>query len=140
MAKVYKRKSVEDRFWSKVDIKGLLDCWEWTAKSIRGHGYGFICINQKKISAHRLSYEMAYGKIPDDLLVLHSCNNKKCVNPAHLRVGTNQDNADDRINKRRKTKTRPRPKLRITVKQYNRAKLLINDFINNNAWKQISQN
>jgi RNA binding exosome subunit len=44
-----------------------------------------------------LSYELTNGVIPEELLVLHSCNNKKCVNPNHLRLGTSQDNADDRI-------------------------------------------
>jgi len=134
------RKTIEQRFWEKVDVKGLLDCWEWTSRSIRGHGYGFICINQKKISAHRLSYEMAYGKIPEGLLVLHSCNNKKCVNPAHLRIGTNQDNADDRMNIRKKRSNRPIPKSRITERQYKKMIATFNYILNNKFLHQISRN
>ena len=85
------------RFWKKVDKKGPNDCWEWTAAKLQD-GYGKIRISEKMIRSHRFSYELHKGKIPEGLYVLHSCHNPSCVNPNHLRLGTHQDNMDDKIN------------------------------------------
>lgn len=131
------RKTIEQRFWSKVIIKGFFDCWEWQS-ALRGIGYGYLTINKKHISAHRLSYEMTYGKIPDNLYVLHNCDNPKCVNPYHLRLGTPQDNMDDKLKK--KLTNNSFMKLRLTERQFKRTSAVINDLINNNTWKQISKN
>ncbi len=81
-----------DRFWAKVAIKGLDDCWEWQASTINS-GYGMLVIKRRHITAHRFSWMLANDTdIPDGLLVLHSCDNKLCCNPAHLRLGTHSDN------------------------------------------------
>jgi hypothetical protein len=90
------------RFWNKVNIGDKTECWDWTA-FIGWDGYGYfrpqhICKTQK---AHRISYELTFGKIPDKICVLHRCDNRKCVNPNHLFLGTKQDNTSDMRNKGR---------------------------------------
>ena len=87
-----------DRFWSKVDKSG--DCWEWKAYRDKD-GYGNISIDNKTIRAHRVSWELENGKINGELQCLHKCDNPPCVNPAHLFLGTNQDNVTDKVNKGR---------------------------------------
>jgi hypothetical protein len=79
-------------FWQFVapmmDDRG---CWEWTGP-VNDSGYGRV---GGKARAHRTSYEMHKGPVPPGLFVLHTCDNKTCVNPSHLYVGTKSDNAKD---------------------------------------------
>jgi hypothetical protein len=85
-----------ERFWSKVDKNCAGGCWNWTAS--KDQGYGKFGLNGKMIQSHRLSYELANGDIPEGLIVRHKCKqNRKCVNPDHLEVGTYQDNRNDMI-------------------------------------------
>lgn len=85
------------RFWSKVDKTDT--CWVWLASTT--DGYGNFWFGPKRYKAHRFSYELEYGSVPDGLLVCHQCDNPPCVRPDHLFLGTNKDNAQDRASKGR---------------------------------------
>jgi len=93
---------LEERFRSRVDVKGPDDCWEWTAGKIPG-GYGAVWDNSigRHQHAHRLAWELANGPIPDGMWVLHRCDNPPCCNPAHLWLGTQYENDKDRTRKQR---------------------------------------
>jgi hypothetical protein len=84
----------EQRFWEKVDRRGDDECWEWTA-SRDPKGYGYVNTPPHR-RAHRLSYALHNGTIPQGMQVMHSCDNPPCVNPAHLRLGTNLQNQEER--------------------------------------------
>jgi len=87
----------EQRFWSKVNKTDI--CWVWTGcRNKKGYG-SFYC--KKKIASHRYSYIIHNGNIPNGLLVRHTCDNPSCVNPAHLILGTNQDNVNDKMKRGR---------------------------------------
>lgn len=76
-------------------------CWEWTSRK-NAFGYGDFSENaSKKWPAHRLSYTLYKGVIPDGMLVLHDCDNPSCVNPDHLRLGTQKDNMVDMFSRGR---------------------------------------
>ena len=98
-------KPLSTRFHSKVDRSGGQDsCWPWTASCVKG-GYGQIGKGPKGAGcfmSHRLAWILEYGPIPNDLQVLHKCDNKKCCNPRHLFLGTQLDNIRDMISKGRK--------------------------------------
>lgn len=75
------------------------DCWIYTgSKTMR---YGHVRVGKKSLSAHRISYELFRGPVPDGLHVCHKCDQTKCINPSHLFVGTIKDNAEDRQRKGR---------------------------------------
>jgi hypothetical protein len=89
-----------DRFWRKVGVRKV-GCWPWSG-SVDKHGYGKINRGARgagNVKAHRLSWELHFGPIPDGLHVLHACDNPNCVNPGHLMVGTQEANAVDMAQK-----------------------------------------
>ena len=106
---------VEVRFWSKVKKADGDACWEWQG-SVPSHGYGqfdyrFAC------RAHRAAWILTYGDIPQGVKVLHTCDNKRCVRPSHLFLGTQKDNVVDCIQKGRISRGEHRPQHKLTEAQ-----------------------
>lgn len=92
---------LEMRFWSKVSIPENKEyCWVWIANK-DDKGYGKFHHNETMMKAHRVSWILHYGDIPDGMCVCHTCDNRDCVNPNHLWLGTHQDNMKDRTQKKR---------------------------------------
>jgi transcriptional regulator with XRE-family HTH domain len=155
----YSKKDIK-RFLKYIKINKETGCWEWTG-SLRTGGYGqySIVVNGKHIiiGTHRAAFEMATGiLVPDGMCVLHHCDNRKCVNILMcLFMGTNQDNIDDKVNKRRQTIGENHGMAKLTLiqvieirrlyatKKYSQRKLAkifnigfqnISDIINNKLW------
>jgi hypothetical protein len=91
----------EQRFWEKVDQSG--NCWLWTAGCDRD-GYGVFRHESRQWRAPRVAWTLTHGDIPEGMVVMHACDNPPCVNPAHLSIGTYQDNARDAVRKGRRSK------------------------------------
>lgn len=103
------------RFWNKVDKNGpvaredLGPCWMWTAACSHDGEYGVLtCGGGGNSYAHRVSWVIANGPIPEGLFVLHHCDNKPCVRPDHLFIGTRKDNMKDKMGKGRWGGGRPK--------------------------------
>ena len=129
-------------------------CWLWTKYSDKD-GYGSLTINRRPRSAHRFSYELYKGIIPNKLFVLHKCDTPSCVNPDHLFLGTGYDNVQDCKNKNRRANQRgennPFSKLKekqvdeirlllgsykhpFIAKKYNVSRVTISNIANNKSW------
>ena len=90
------KKTLKDRFWEKVDVRGPDDCWEWLACKVKG-GYGFLSVNSKHQYATHILFYIRNGHWPlKGRTANHNCDNPGCLNPKHLYLGTQKSNARDR--------------------------------------------
>lgn len=103
------RKMTDSKFLAKIDKKGPIHprlksrCWLWIGH-VASDGYGVVRYARKAIGAHRRHWELVNGEIPKGLRVLHKCDNRRCVNPEHLFIGTDLDNIRDRDSKGRQVR------------------------------------
>ncbi|AMS02615.1 endonuclease [Gordonia phage Yvonnetastic] len=98
-------RTLESRYWSRVEVKGRDECWPWTG-GVEPFGHGVIYLGRfsgtpRNEKAHRLAYEFHHGKPPGDLVVRHTCDNPPCQNPRHLILGTQADNIRDMYSRSR---------------------------------------
>lgn len=106
------KKGAIDRYWSYV-VKGD-SCWGWSGAKTR-NGYGDIYVNGKMIKAHRFSYEVHFGSIPDGMVIRHTCHNPECTNPDHLKIGNQADNMNDAIESGRIARGSRNPNAKLSV-------------------------
>lgn len=89
-----------ERFWGKVAFIPFHGCWEWTGSNFT-FGHGLFNLQRIPRMAHRISWTLINGAIPEGMNVLHHCDNPNCVNPDHLFLGTQADNIRDMCSKGR---------------------------------------
>lgn len=95
--------NISERFWQKVEKTDT--CWVWRASKKNRHGHGQFGLSHhgsmRAIPAHRVSWQLTFGVIPNGLYVCHKCDNPSCVRPDHLFLGTQKDNMQDAVAKGR---------------------------------------
>ena len=106
--------TLEQRFWSRVQIKGVEECWPWLGKKNR-NDYGFCNIEGLRHS-HRVAAYFHFGAYPKSKHIMHKCDNPICCNPNHLQIGTRELNLQDKIEKQRQAKGSTHGKAKLDEK------------------------
>ena len=141
-----RKEILKNRILSRVEKNN--DCWEWKGYIART-GYAQMKLQKKIKLAHRLSYELFIGDIPENSLVLHKCDNRKCVNPDHLFLGSHFDNTRDMCEKNRQTshgrfkpedikfirEEHPKTPMKDLAQKYGVNYVTIMNIINKKTWK-----
>lgn len=100
-----RRANLERRFWSKVDVRGLDECWPWMTASVGRFGYGRIGAGRgNQFQATRVAIALTKGLVQDGMSVCHRCDNPPCCNPNHLFVASQKNNLEDARQKGRSVK------------------------------------
>lgn len=114
-------KQATKRFWKHTDKRSDDECWLWRGPTVANNKgnipRGDIRMFGKHVKAHRFSYMIHNGEIPEGMIVLHSCDNSLCMNPKHLRLGTHEENMEDMTKKNRQSKGEHRPLSKLTEDQ-----------------------
>lgn len=111
------REPMSVRFWRGVAIGAPGECWKWLAAKKDGTGYGRISSGARHALAHRYSWELHFGPIPEGMKVCHRCDNPQCVNPGHLFLGSQKDNKRDCMEKHRHAFGERHGKAKLTEEQ-----------------------
>jgi hypothetical protein len=91
-----KFKTIEERFWEKIDRRGPDECWPWKASKARGYGEFYVSPERGKVMAHVFAVELATGEqIQPGMDGCHTCDNPPCCNPSHVYYGTRKQNVSD---------------------------------------------
>lgn len=114
---MFKYPSDEQRFWNNVPQGSPYECWEWKG-TLNAQGYGVIRYHGKNQRASRIMYELHNSPIGSSkIFVLHSCDNRKCINPSHLSLGTPADNMKDMVKRERSLVGEQNHKAHLTANQ-----------------------
>jgi hypothetical protein len=110
------------RFWNKVQIRNIDECWLWTGKRSKTNQYGAFWLSRNGtqfcVGPHCIAWQLSYGEIPVGLLVRHRCDTQGCVNPFHLELGRDKDNKCDSILRNRNKRILSDDQIRLIRSAY----------------------
>lgn len=118
----------EERFWRYVDVRSAGECWTWNGHRDKD-GYGTLRVGRTQMRAHRFSYELHNGPIPDGELVRHACDNPPCCNPSHLGLGDHVDNMRDRVASGHYATGEAHPMARLTDAQAAEVRVAVGPYV-----------